>query len=221
MDAEIIQLAGCRRFDIVNRAGLGLSGGANPPNYNPGGVANNNQGNTRDANGDLVYNYNPIIASASVTYTLDSFPLYKGAFPIKIAGEYMNNPGADPATGSANNEGYWGGIHVRQIRQKRTPGTFPIATNILKPTLGTTSWWTMTTWLSIPTNPPNWRKIGWVGGTNIKGHLIKFDYSLADALTFSFTAYINELINGGLNTGGAGESKNDALHVMADLMWKF
>ena len=64
-------------------------------------------------------------------------------------------------------------------------------------------------------------KNGWVGGTNIKGHLIKFDYSITDALTFSFTAYINELIDANLNTGGLGEPKNNALHVMADLMLKF
>jgi hypothetical protein len=29
------------------------------------------------------------------------------------------------------------------------------------------------------------------------------------------------LINPSLNTAGAGEHKNNAMHVMADLMWKF
>jgi hypothetical protein len=67
-------------------------------------------------------------------------------------------------------------------------------------------------------------KTGWVGGTNIKGHLVKLNYSLTDALTFSFTAYINELINPKQNnptTPGAGEPNSNAMHVMADLMWKF
>jgi hypothetical protein len=44
---------------------------------------------------------------------------------------------------------------------------------------------------------------------------------LTDALTFSFTTYINDLINPNLNTGGLGEPKNNSLHVMADLLWKF
>ena len=62
---------------------------------------------------------------------------------------------------------------------------------------------------------------GWASGTNMKGHLIKFNYSLTDALTFTFTTYINDLINPNLNTGGLGEPQNHSLHVMADLMWKF
>ncbi|MGD0744591.1 MAG: putative porin, partial [Verrucomicrobiota bacterium] len=50
----------------------------------------------------LAYNYNPIIGDFSVTYTLDSFPLYRGKFPVKLAAEFMDNPGAP-----SNNEGYW------------------------------------------------------------------------------------------------------------------
>ena len=73
-----------------------------------------NQGNTRN-NGVLQYNYNPIIADASVTYTLDSFPLYNCAFPIKLAGEFMNNLGA-----GQNNNGYWAGIIFGKSGTKRT-----------------------------------------------------------------------------------------------------
>jgi len=54
------------------------------------------------------------------------------------------------------------------------------------------------------------------GGTNIKGHQVKFNYSIFDSLTFSFTAYANTLIKdpvAGARTG--------AVHAMADLMWKF
>ena len=55
-----------------------------------------------------------------------------------------------------------------------------------------------------------------VGGTNIKGHLIKFNYAIFNSLTFSFTAYINELIE-----NPAPGSSTSAVHAMADLMWKF
>ncbi len=55
-----------------------------------------------------------------------------------------------------------------------------------------------------------------IGGTDIKGHLIKFNYSIFDSLTFSFTAYINNLI-----INPVPSQKSDAIHAMADLMWKF
>ena len=49
----------------------------------------------------------------------------------------------------------------------------------------------------------------------------KFNYSFIDSLTFSFTACLNELIKAGLNASGLVEPRNDAMHVMADLIWKF
>jgi hypothetical protein len=214
---------GVGALDIVNRAGLGLAGGANPPNYNAGGVPNNNQGNSRDANGDLIYNYNPIIVSASGTYTLDSFPLYNGKFPIKFAGEYMNNPGADPAKGSANNEGYWAGITLGKSGKK---GAWDVSYRYQY--LEADAWYDEVVDddnVAFYSNKSTaLAKNGWVSGTNVKGHLIKFNYSLTDSLTFSFTTYMNELIKPNLNTTATippGEPKNNALHVMADLMWKF
>ena len=52
-----------------------------------------------------------------------------------------------------------------------------------------------------------------VGGTNIKGHLIKFNYSIFDSLTFSFAAYINQLVVDPLPGTSTG-----AVHAMTDLM---
>ena len=214
---------GFAAFDIVNRDALGLSGfpPPDPSNYNPGGVPNNNQGNTRSAaTGNLVYNYNPLVVSASATYTLDTFPLYKGKFPIKITGEYMNNLGADPATGPANNQGGWGGIQLGKSGKK---GTWDIFYRYQY--LEADAWYdelvdddNVAFYVNTSTVQP---KSGWVGGTNLKGHLIKFNYSIADSLTFSFTAYLNELIKPEQNIVGLGEPKNNAMHLMADLMWKF
>ena len=62
----------------------------------------------RPAGSGLVNNYTPIIADASATYKLDSFPLYPGTFPIKLAGEYINNVGANQ--NNNNNQGYWVGV---------------------------------------------------------------------------------------------------------------
>ena len=119
--SKLASSMGFAAYNIVNKNGLGLSGfPANSANYNPGGVANNNQGNTRNATtGNLQYYYNPIVGSASVTYTLDSFPLYKGEFPIKLAGEFMYNPG-----GAQQQRRLVGRRHARQIRQERHVGHF-------------------------------------------------------------------------------------------------
>jgi hypothetical protein len=57
---------------------------------------------------------------------------------------------------------------------------------------------------------------GPAGGTNIKGHMIKLNYSIFDSLTFSFTCYVNDLINKPFPP-----AKTDTLHAMADVMWKF
>jgi len=207
-------------LNIVNPGALGLSGGQNPPNYNPGGVPNNNQGNTRNQYGNLVWNYNPLIATASATYNLDTFPLYNGKFPVKVFGEFIDNPGCDPAKGQANNQGFNAGVQLGKSGKK---GLWEILYRYQY--LEADAWYdevvdddnvafyaNKTTALALN---------GWVGGTNIKGHLVRLNYSITDALTFSFTAYINELIKPNLNSAPNGEPKNDALHVMADLMWKF
>ncbi|HTY89313.1 MAG TPA: putative porin [Candidatus Acidoferrum sp.] len=220
--SRIATSLGFAAFDIVNPGALGLSGfPANSANYNPGGVPNSNQGNTYNSStGNLVYNYNPIIASASTTYTLDTFPLYRGKFPIKFSGEYMYNGGADPAKGDANNVGWWAGV---QLGKSGKQGMWDIFYRYQY--LEADAWYDnlvdddnvafySNTTLTQPLN-------GWAGGTNIKGHLVKCNYSLTDALTFSFTAYVNELINPNQNVGSVGQPKNNALHVMADLMWKF
>ncbi len=155
--------------------------------------------------------FNPIVASGSVTYTLDSFPLYKGAFPIKLAGEYMNNPAANN-----NNEGWWAGATLGKSGKK---GSWDISYRYQR--LEADAWWDQIvdddniavfpdTSGSLP--PSNQA----VGGTNIKGHLIKFDYSIYDSLTFTFTCYINELIIDPLPGTPTG-----AVHAMTDLMWKF
>ena len=217
---QVASSMGFSAYNIVNKNGLGLGQAGLPvgtPNYNNGGVANNNQGNTRASNGNLLYWYNPIVASASLTYSLDSFPLYKGKFPIKPAGEYMYNPGAP-----SNNEGYWVGVTLGKSGKK---GMWDVSYRYQY--LEADAWYDELVdddnVAFYSNSGPVQPKTGWVGGTNIKGHLVKFNYSLTDALTFSFTAYMNELINANQNTGTppAGEPKNSAMHVMADLMWKF
>jgi hypothetical protein len=150
------------------------------------------------------------VASGSATYTFDSFPLYRGAFPVKFAGEYMNNPDA-----AKNNEGWWAGVTLGKSGKK---GLWDISYRYQR--LEADAWWdqivdddNVAVFPDTVNTPPSNQA---VGGTNIKGHLIKFNYSIYDSLTFSFTAYINDLINNPVPSKSTG-----AVHAMADLMWKF
>ena len=156
--------------------------------------------------------FNPIVASGSVTYTLDSFPLYKGAFPIKLAGEFMENPAA-----SSNNKGWWIGTTLGKSGKK---GMWDLSYRYQR--LEADAWWdqivdddNIAAFPTVPAALPTETGAA-VGGTNIKGHLVKFNYSIYDSLTFSFTAYINDLINNPIPS-----AKTGAVHAMADLMWKF
>ncbi len=184
---------GMAAYNIVNKENLSAT-------------YDSNKGNTLAA-GALVNNYNPVVISGSATYALDSFPLYKGAFPIKVGGEYMNNPGA-----SSNNEGWWGGITFGKSGHR---GNWDISYRYER--LEGDAWWDQIVDDDnagfVPTSPVAG---GVSGGTNIKGHLVKLNYSLTDALTFTFTCYINDLIN-----NPVPGTKTDAIHAMADLMWKF
>ena len=200
---------GIAALDIANINQGAIPGGATTPvGYD------SNLGNTTTTllNGIpmLVYHYNPIIADASVTYTLDSFPLYNGPFPIKIAGEYMVNPGA-----TGNNTGWWGGVTFGKSGKK---GLWDISYRYQY--LQADAWWDQIVdddnIALFSTTPTSALSFSAVGGTNIKGHLVKFDYSIYDSLTFSVTAYVNDLI-----ANPTPNTPTDAIHAMADLMWKF
>jgi hypothetical protein len=190
---------------------LGVSGFSvvNTGNLTTANVPDNNTGNTRSAAGNLVYNYNPIIASGSLTYKLDKFPLYKGTFPIKLGGEYLNNPAAP-----SSNTGWWAGVTFGKAAHK---GQWDLAYRYQR--LEGDAWYEE---LVDDDNAAYFQaaftggKSGMVGGTDIQGHLVKLNYAITDSLTFTFTGYFNELIHP--NPAG---SKSGGIHVMADVMWKF
>jgi hypothetical protein len=172
-----------------------------------------NQGNTRNGGGFLVYNYNPIIADANATYKLDSFPLYPGAFPVKVGGEFIDNP----AVGQ-NNTGFWVGATLGKAGKKHTWDL-----NYRYERIEADAWYDQLVDddnIAYYQNAPTGGTAGAYGGTNIKGHRMQFDYSITDALTLSLTGYINDLVEQNL-VNGVKEPNSTMVHVMADLMWKF
>jgi hypothetical protein len=197
--------------------GAGAVGIINPIELTTANAVEINQGNTRYTSGPHlgapVYNLTPLIGDASVTYTLESFPLYTGAFPITLKGEAMHNPGAPD-----NNNGYWAGIILGKLGKQ---GTWDLTYRYEY--LEANAWYDQ---IADDDNvayysaaPGGGGQAGYLGGTNVKGHFIKFNYSITDALTFSATCYLNDLINQTVN--GTALSNGKDLHFMADLMWKF
>ncbi len=181
-----------------------------------------NQGNSRSSTGVLIYKYEPLIADASVTYTLDTFPFYAGAFPIKVAGELMHNPGA-----ANNNTGFWTGVTFGKSGTKKTWDL-----TYRYEYLQADAWYDQLVdddngaYYSTPQYPNKTLHsgtVGYFGGTNVKGHMVKLNYSFTDSLTFSATCFINDLINPPQQNpaGTKADLTSSAIHFYADLMWKF
>jgi len=183
-------------------------------NLNTGAALPNvNVGNTRDGLGNLLSSYNPIIGSASVTYKLRDFSLffYPGAidFPIRVGGEYMENPAARSA-----NKGFWAGVTFGKATKQRT-----WELNYKYQKLDSDAWYEEIVDEdngAFYQTAPLGGAAGWAGGTNVKGHVFKAIYALTDSLQFIVSAYHNELIHP--NPPGSQSAAN---HLMVDLLWKF
>lgn len=168
-----------------------------------------NVGNTRTAErgsdgkytlGAPVYDFNPIVVDAALTYTLPSAPLYAGAFPIRVFGEYINNPAAS----HADNEGWQAGITFGKAGRRKT-----WELTYRYKYLGGDAWWEELTdsdsggfYESAPPKSPNPATTtlrapgtGYGSGTNIKGHVVKAGYSPFDHVTLNFTWFGLELIH--------------------------
>ena len=194
-------------------------------------IANINSGNTRTSGtsanpGRLVYDYNPFVISENMTYRLDSFPGYPGAVPVKVFGEYINNPAAP-----SKNEGYRVGLTLGKAGEKKK-----WEVTYRYQSLGGDAWYEELVdedngafyANTIPGdsgfltsrygNYGNWR-----GGTNIRGHQFQFQYSFSSSASFVFTYYLNTVIDkfyDPSNPNVLGD-KSASSHFMADLMFKF
>lgn len=189
-----------------------------PTNLVNAAVPNVNRGNTRNAAGAPTTFFNPILGDASVTYTLDSFPLYKGAFPIKAIGEYLINPAT-----SSDNEAYMVGAVFGRASKR---GQWELSYQYRE--LGANSWYEelpdddfvgfyqaqqANAGFNSAANPAG---AGYGGGTNVRGHVGKVSYAILDSLLFAVTYYNGQLVD----ESPAG-SKSAVHHLMVDLIWKF
>ncbi|MEY2465715.1 MAG: hypothetical protein QOD03_236 [Verrucomicrobiota bacterium] len=180
-----------------------------------GSVPNINRGNTRDADGTPTYAFNPWVVDGSVTYTAESFPLYKGAFPIKLSGEYMNNPGAPS---SADNNAWNIGVMFGKSGKK---GTWDFTYTYKW--LGANAWYEelvdsdFGAFYAAANSPANSGSgIGYASGTNVKGHILRLQYSPTDSVTLAAKLFMTDLINA---FPANGDSQMNRLQV--DANWKF
>lgn len=188
-------------------------------------VPNINRGNTRKSDGTLAYDYNPYVIDGAVTYTASSFPLYKGAFPIKVSGEFMQNPGASSGTDingqSVDNYGWNAGIIFGKSGKK---GTWDLSYTYKW--LGANAWWEelvdsdFGAFYASANSPANSGSgVGYGAGTNVKGHIIKFAYSPTDSLTLSAKWFLTDLIN--VFPSDPGDDSSTMNRVQVDALWKF
>ena len=177
-----------------------------------GAVPNVQRGNTRDAGtGALSKHFNPIVVDAGITYSFEEAPCYKGPFPIKLAGEYMNNLAA-----SDREQAFQGGITFGKAGKK---GLWEVAYRYKY--LGADSWYEEFTDSDYGafyggTLPNSGFGAGYGAGTNVRGHVAKVSYSPFDALTLSVTYLRTTLIN----EIPAG-SNSDMTRLQVDALWKF
>ena len=188
-------------------------------------VPNINRGNTRAADGRLAYGYRPFVLDAAATYKLDSFPMYKGAFPIKVMADYMVNDGA-PGKGNdvngrpADNYAYTVGVQLGKSGKK---GTWDLGYSYKW--LGANAWYEELVdsdfggfyALGGVTGSPfnSGSGVGYGSGTNVKGHIVRFQYSPSDSFTFTVKWLLTELIS----PYGPGSSEMSRLQI--DGTWKF
>lgn len=170
-------------------------------------VPNINRGNTR-VNGVLVNDYHPWVADASITYTLESFPMHNAPFPIKLAADYINNPGADE-----ENEGYSVGITFGKSGKK---GLWDVGYRWKH--LEADAWYeeVVDSDFGGLYAPPAGGRATYGPGTNLEGHIFRANYSLFDSLTIGVTYFLAEVITG--QPEGYDEKVG---RLQVDAIWKF
>jgi hypothetical protein len=210
---------------VTSSAGVMLLSFASVDRLNNGGVPNINVGNTRyipsgtnQANGLASYNFNPILADASVGYLFDSAPLYNGAFPVKLVGTYLVNPAAPS---HSDNYGWTAGFALGKAGKR---GTWELDYNYKW--LGANSIWEEVVdddfgayWATTAGGNFDMKDApGYYTGTNVRGHITKLSYSPTDSLTLSVKWYLTTLIDTpAVAVGADGESLLNRFQVDAVL----
>src|SRR6266540_313387 len=195
-----------------------------PESLTTASVPDSNHGNTRTAAGALVNDYQLLIADGSVAYNLDSFPLYKGPFPIKLSGEYIHNFGA-----SHDNIGYSFGPSFGSVSQRNYAGVtnqkgkWEISYRYQE-LHGDANYEELTAsdngafYRGRPVGEPGSGAFRptFLNGLNLRGHAFRLAYAPFDSLVIDARVWLNEAIN----ESPRGD-KVQGVRLLVDLVWKF
>lgn len=199
---------------ISTSAGVAMLGIFNEQHLNNSNVPNQNGGNTRNAAGVLTKNYGTFVADASATYTFEHGPMYKAAFPIRIGAEYLKNTAT-----SSGNEGYAFGVTVGKAGKK---GLWDVSYKYKE--LQSDVWYEEVVdsdFGAVYQFANAGGSAGYRAGTNVRGHVVRANYSLFDSFTIGATAFFADVIasTGPTPTEAAYDSKT--MRVQVDAIWKF
>ena len=206
---------------VASSAGVGVVGITAEERLANTSVPNINIGNTRTAAGAPTYDFNPIVADASLTYSLESAPLYTGAFPVRVGGDYLYNGGAPDA---ADNYGWSAGITFGKAGKRKT-----WEVGYTYKWLGANAWWEEMTdsdygayWKAPLANAGAGKTAAdYYAGTNVRGHVVKLSYSPYDFLTLSAKWFYTELIDESVLGAAAPEGTTSMHRVQIDAVLKF
>ncbi|MSU42651.1 MAG: hypothetical protein EXS22_01245 [Pedosphaera sp.] len=161
-----------------------------------------NRGNTLAGNNAALHAMNPFIVDGALTYKLDSFPGYPGAFPISIGGAYINNPGA-----SEKNEGFMAGITFGKAA-KAKEWSFGWQYREVQADALYDQWMDSDFGAyGVGGSTSTYR-----GGPDARGHVFGFNYMLSDSWTFAAELFQTEAITA---------NGHDTSRFRFDLIWKF
>jgi hypothetical protein len=166
------------------------------PDINAGNLRGVSGTGTSRSLGAPVHGFGAVVADAGITYTLDSFPMYPGAFPIRLFGDAMRNFSAS----TENNDGYDIGIQFGKAGKKKT-----WELSYRYKVLEGDAWYEELVDSDFgalyrdtaPASATQTRNLGtgYWAGTNVRGHVVKGGYSPYDFLTFNVTWFRTELID--------------------------
>jgi hypothetical protein len=164
------------------------------PNANVGNWRIDPSG-TNQNNAIPQFNFNTLLADASLTYQFDHGLLYPGAFPVKLVGSYMNNPSAPS---DADNHAWSAGVLLGKAGR---PGAWELAYQYKW--LGANAVWEEVVdddfggyWATTAgQNFGRGDAAGFFTGTNARGHVMRLSYSVTQAVMLSVRWYHMWLID--------------------------
>lgn len=172
-------------------------------------VPNIGRGNTRTAAGTLVEEFALVYADAGLTYQVEKFPGYTGAFPIALSGDYLHNTRVSQA-----NQGYSIGVTFGRAGRR---GLWELTYRWAE--LQADAWYeefTESDFGAFYQAAPVGGGAGYASGTNLRGHTVRGSFSPFDSLTLSVSYFLTEVI-----TEHPAGSESGMGRLQVDAVWKF